>query len=129
MARSTYHQAEKRYKLGEISEDIIFGLHDFFDKVVKPDRIENKDDEKSKIEAIGRFAGGLAHDLNNQMAIITSLIDMRFQQSELNGQVYQDFLQIRNAAERSSNLIRQILMFTRNYPQNIELLNFNDSDQ
>jgi len=67
-----------------------------------------------KMDAIGRFAGGVAHDFNNVLSIIlglATLIKRSLQPSDpLHGQIDT----ILNAAERSANLTKQLLAFARN---------------
>jgi len=65
------------------------------------------------MEAIGHLAGGIAHDFNNMLTAIIgygSLLGMRIDKdSEL--KFYVD--QILSSAEKSANLTRQLLAFSR----------------
>ena len=69
--------------------------------------------QSQKMEAIGHLAGGIAHDFNNMLTAIIgygSLLGMRIDKdSEL--KFYVD--QILSSAEKSANLTRQLLAFSR----------------
>ena len=66
-----------------------------------------------KMEAIGTLAGGIAHDFNNILAIITGYAQMA--QSELppESQPSQDLDKVLHAAGRATDLVKQILTFSR----------------
>ncbi|MHB8809860.1 MAG: hybrid sensor histidine kinase/response regulator [Desulfobulbaceae bacterium] len=66
-----------------------------------------------KMEAIGTLAGGIAHDFNNILAIINGYAQMA--QSELppESQPSQDLDKVLHAANRASELVKQILTFSR----------------
>jgi signal transduction histidine kinase len=69
-----------------------------------------------KMEAIGQLAGGMAHDINNQLTIIQACVDLCLPQvgeEHLCG----IFRKIHTAAERSANLTRQLMIFGRKQPQ------------
>jgi len=67
--------------------------------------------ESQKLEAIGRLAGGVAHDLNNMLTAIT--IHSQLLQSKLSPELQQHTNQICLAAERSSATVQQLLTFSR----------------
>jgi signal transduction histidine kinase len=66
-----------------------------------------------KMESIGTLAGGIAHDFNNILAIINGYAQMA--QSELppESQPSQDLDQVLHAAGRATELVKQILTFSR----------------
>lgn len=72
--------------------------------------------QAQKMEAIGQLAGGMAHDINNQLTIIQACVDLCCPQVE--GEYLNNiFNKIRTAAERSANLTRQLMIFGRKQPQ------------
>jgi two-component system, cell cycle sensor histidine kinase and response regulator CckA len=69
--------------------------------------------QAQKMEAVGRFAGGVAHDLNNMMMIIVGFSDFLLSTLEQHDPRRSDADEIRKAAERSMHLTRQLLGFGR----------------
>ena len=65
------------------------------------------------MEAVGRFAGGVAHDLNNMMMIILGFCDFLLAALEPGDDRRSDADEIRKAAERAMHLTRQLLGFGR----------------
>jgi PAS domain S-box-containing protein len=69
--------------------------------------------QAQKMEAVGRFAGGVAHDLNNMMMIIVGFSDFLLSTLEQHDPRWSDADEIRKAAERAMHLTRQLLGFGR----------------
>jgi two-component system cell cycle sensor histidine kinase/response regulator CckA len=66
-----------------------------------------------KMEAIGQLAGGIAHDFNNILAVIILQAELAATADDLPGEVGDSLKQIRFAADRAANLVRQLLLFSR----------------
>jgi signal transduction histidine kinase/ActR/RegA family two-component response regulator len=79
--------------------------------------------QTQKLDAVGRLAGGVAHDFNNTLQVVLGWTELL--RSETHSQQVQDGIeQIRSAAERSRGLTRQLLAFSRpelNQPTRVEL--------
>jgi CheY-like chemotaxis protein len=75
-----------------------------------------------KLEAIGRLAGGVAHDFNNQLTAILGYADMVLEQIDRDKPIWPDLQEIKLAAERSAALTRQLLAFSRRQVLTIEPL-------
>lgn len=73
--------------------------------------------QSQKMEAIGRFAGGIAHDLNNMLYPIIIDIESLMEDSVLDPIMHQTLSQVLKAANRQKDLIRQILAFSRRTDQ------------
>ena len=70
--------------------------------------------QSRKMDAIGRLAGGVAHDFNNMLMVITSYAELITDEIGADHPSRKHLQQILRAAERSSTLIRQLLAFSRN---------------
>jgi PAS domain S-box-containing protein len=66
-----------------------------------------------RMEAFGQLAGGVAHDFNNFLTTILGYSDLLLTESALKGQVAQQVKAIRDAADRASALMNQLLAFSR----------------
>ena len=69
--------------------------------------------QAQKMEAVGRLAGGVAHDFNNMLGIIIGHTDILLEQVKPDLPVHADLIEIRKAGERSADLTRQLLAFAR----------------
>ncbi|NQT57761.1 MAG: PAS domain-containing protein [Bacteroidetes bacterium] len=78
-----------------------------------------------KIDSIGRLAGGIAHDFNNMLNVILGRAELAMENLLLNPQVLSDLQEIKDAAERSANLTRQLLAFSRQQPISPKILDIN----
>lgn len=66
-----------------------------------------------KMEALGRLAGGVAHDFNNMLAIIMGYGSVALRRHHHQDKVRRDLEEIMRAAERAAQLTRQLLTFSR----------------
>jgi two-component system, cell cycle sensor histidine kinase and response regulator CckA len=76
-----------------------------------------------KMEAIGRLAGGVAHDFNNALGVILGYTELLLRQS---GEAQRGKLeQILKATQRASGLTRQLLAFSRKQVVDPKVLDLN----
>jgi PAS domain S-box-containing protein len=76
-------------------------------------RAEEQVRQAQKMEAVGRLAGGVAHDFNNMMMIIMGFSDFLLTTLPREDPRWADADEIRKAAERAMQLTRQLLGFGR----------------
>jgi signal transduction histidine kinase len=83
--------------------------------------------QAAKMEAIGRLAGGLAHDFNNQLYALSGFANFVAQEPDLSASARHDLLEIQKAADRMAGLTRQLLAFSRQQVLQPETLDLNDA--
>lgn len=77
------------------------------------DRLRQKLQETSKINAIGRLAGGVAHDFNNLLTIINGYANLLLSGLTTKDPLWESVVTIQDAGERAARLTRQLLAFSR----------------
>jgi two-component system cell cycle sensor histidine kinase/response regulator CckA len=77
------------------------------------EKLEAQLRQAQKMEAVGRLAGGVAHDFNNMLGIIIGHADMVLEEMDQGQPFYKDLSEIRKAGVRSADLTRQLLAFAR----------------
>ena len=83
--------------------------------------------QAQKMESVGRLAGGVAHDFNNMLSVIYGNADLAMSEVNPDDPVYMNLQEIQNAAERSTNIVRQLLAFARKQVVLPEVLYLNDT--
>lgn len=79
-----------------------------------------------KIESVGRLAAGVAHDFNNMLSPILGYAELLIDELPTGDECYGYALEIKNAAERSRNLVRQLLAFSRKQVLRLDPLDLRD---
>lgn len=76
-------------------------------------RLQAQLEHAQKMEAVGRLAGGVAHDFNNVLHVIYGYSDLAMEKIDANHPVLRDIKRIKEAAARATRLTKQLLAFSR----------------
>ena len=76
-------------------------------------RLEKRVQQSQKMESIGSLAGGIAHDFNNILFPIVGFSQMLMEDFSEDSTEYQNAREILTAGTRGSELVKQILSFSR----------------
>jgi PAS domain S-box-containing protein len=90
-------------------------------------QLEDQLRQAQKMEAIGRLAGGIAHDINNALTAIAGYAELAFGEIPVGTQARADVDEIRRAAERAGAVTKQLLAFSRKQLIEPRLFNLNDT--
>jgi two-component system, cell cycle sensor histidine kinase and response regulator CckA len=105
--------------------DIVAGVSTFND-VTHRRRVEQHLRQVQQMEAVGRLAGGVAHETNNQMSVVLSAASFILHRPDLAPQVRTDIEAIQRAAERTAAVTAQLLAFGRRQILRPQILNLNE---
>ncbi len=89
-------------------------------------RLETRILEGQKLEAIGRLAGGVAHDFNNTLMAISAYCELLLLKLPVMDTKRSDVEKIREAADGSATLVRRLLAYGRRQMLQPQELDLND---
>lgn len=81
--------------------------------LTRESRLAQRLRESEEVEALGVFAGGLAHDLNNILTVISSHVDLLRSESGVGDAARADLRDISVATKRAATLTRGLLALSR----------------
>jgi PAS domain S-box-containing protein len=89
--------------------------------------LEDQLRQSQKMEAIGRLAGGIAHDLNNALTAIAGYAELALGLLSETHMARADVEEIRRGAERAGSVTRQLLAFSRKQILEPRIFDLNDT--
>ena len=109
------------------SNDEVGQLADAFHRMVdERAQLDEELREARKIEAIGRVAGGVAHDFNNVLAAVLAYTDLALVDLGADHPVAQDLRDAVDAARRGVAMTKQLLDFSRRHESSPRVVSVND---
>ncbi len=107
------------------SEGRVRDIRGFLVDITEQRRVEDQLRQSQKLEAIGRLAGGITHDFNNVLTIITGYSDMLLARIPADSNLREAVSEINSAGYRAATLTRQLLSFSRKQECQPALLDLN----
>ena len=104
----------------------ITSVHAYAQDITDQLSLEAQLRQAQKIESVGQLAAGVAHDFNNMLAVIQGYTSLTLMRSDLPAKATEPLNEILCAAERASNLTRQLLTFSRKHVIEPRTLDMND---
>lgn len=101
-------------------------ITEFLQLAEERDRLQEQLIQTQKMEAIGRLAGGVAHDFNNMLSVILGYGEYLLENLRAEDPLREPAQQIVEAGRRSSALTRQLLAFSRKQALQPEVLDLNE---
>ena len=95
--------------------------------VLEESRLQARLTQAQKLELVGRFAGGVAHDYNNMLSVILSNAELALLKLPRDQPERRHLEEILKAARHSAELTHQILAFARQQPSDMRLLDLNEA--
>jgi len=107
------------------AEDEPAHLEGLAEDVTQQRTLESQFRQAQRLEAVGRLAGGVAHDFNNILTAITGYTDLLLEELPPGDAKRDDVEEIRAAASRATSLTRQLLAFSRKQVLQTRVLSLN----
>jgi PAS domain S-box-containing protein len=96
-----------------------------FEDVTEHRRLEAQLRQAQKFDAIGRLAGGVAHDFNNILTAIIGYTELLLDAPISDADARPQIEEIRRSSERAATLTRQLLAFSSRQPAKMQVLALN----
>jgi two-component system cell cycle sensor histidine kinase/response regulator CckA len=89
--------------------------------------LERQLQQAQKMESVGRLAGGVAHDFNNMLGVILGHAELAMEELDPSQRIFADLQQIKQAANRSTDITRQLLTFARKQIVTPKVIDLNET--
>ncbi|MBW2574452.1 MAG: response regulator [Deltaproteobacteria bacterium] len=93
-----------------------------FLNVTEQKQLQAQLQQAQKMESIGTLAGGIAHDFNNILFSVMGYAEMALDDTEKGTSLHDNLQEVFLAVQRASNLVKQILTFSRQADQELQPL-------
>jgi len=101
------------------------GVAVFFRDVTDERRAQQQLTEAQRMDAVGKLAGGVAHEVNNQMTVVLGAASFLLRRPDLPVWAREELGHVREAASRSAVVTSQLLAFGRRQVMRPEPLDLN----
>jgi two-component system cell cycle sensor histidine kinase/response regulator CckA len=91
-------------------------MRDLADRVHAEEAIRNSEEQlrlAQRMETVGRLAGGVAHDFNNILSVVSGYANLLQMKLAKTGVAHRELIEIEKAVVKATALVRQLLTFSR----------------
>lgn len=103
-------------------------IQDITDKKLQDEKIRHRDEQikrTQKMDALGKLTGGIAHDYNNMLGVITGFSELLVDKTNNDPASSEYVKHIIDAAERGNNLTRKLMTFSKHNPAERKVIDLN----
>ncbi|MFO1497946.1 MAG: ATP-binding protein [Verrucomicrobiota bacterium] len=98
----------------------------FFREVTERRQLEQQLRQAEKLSALGQMISGIAHELNNPLAVIKGYLDLVLLRHDLGKQTRADLEKVAHESNRAARLVSNFLSFARERPAQREMIDINE---
>ena len=109
-----------------IVDGAVTGITGIMTDVTEQRRLAAQLHQSQKMEAVGRLAGGVAHDFNNVLSAITGFTELLLLRESMDAESRDLLTEMKKSIERGAGLVRQLLAFGRKQVLQPRLFDMND---
>lgn len=99
-------------EMGEVTNVV-----EVVDEITERLHLESQLRQAQKMESLGTLAGGIAHDFNNILAAIVGFTELALMKEAAHTATHDYLIEVHDASLRATELVRQILTFSRQVDQ------------
>jgi len=107
----------------DVAEGVTFAALD----ITERKRLEEQYHQAQKMEALGRLTGGVAHDFNNLLTVINGFAELMQLRLAPDHSLQEMLKQIIQSGQRATDLVHQLLAFSRKQIIEPKILDLNNS--
>ena len=111
--------------LSEDEDGVLDYVDSYLEDLTEQSALEEQIRAVQKLEAVGRLAGGVAHDFNNILLVIKLSTEIMLGQVTPDNPLTRSLLQVSHAAERAAALTKHMLAFSRRQVMQPRVVNIN----
>lgn len=98
----------------------------FFRELTDRSRLEQQLRQAEKLSSLGQMISGVAHELNNPLAVVKGYLELILSHHELPPKTRGDLEKVARESSRAARLVQNFLAFAREQPAHREMADLND---